>query len=199
MVYASDTTTNVVIVRGRIVRERTSGSRELFTVCSHMNKRDTFIHFECEKGMIPKHHPHALMCIEGHISSKRVKRNDRIVTQQYFVADKVELEKTMTEKYFGVKGKFFENHCADVFLNGIVVSSYEEDGWCRYTVNVGKDNKRDITVKLNAKKQERQQEINVGDRVCACCKVISSQKELGEKVINMESVMVDDLAVVKTA
>lgn len=196
--FKKDQNVNVVEVRGRIVGERVKGSKTFFTVCSNAggkNGKSVFTHFET-KAALPEHKSRAMLTVKGHLESKKAKRGNEIILTQVYVADDVELADTITDEYFGVKGKFFEKHSATAFLNGIVVSIKDDGEWIRYILNVGNVGSHENTVLMTAKKQERPIVVRVGYRVCAVCKITSTTMMIDRKEIPLNSLVVNDMAVI---
>lgn len=191
---------NKVSVRGRVVSDRIKNKRRILTIVSKIGNNEVYTPFEGTDETIPDHNFHGIMCVNGHLESRRVKRGGREVAKTFFVADEVKEAKTITEEVFGIEGKFFEKHSTDVFLNGIVVGVQEEDDWLFYTIHLGKIGKRDNTARISAKKQDRHLNVKVGDRICACCKIKSaliSDAEHTDKKVPVNSIIVNDMAIVQ--
>lgn len=141
---------------------------------------------------------HAIVSITGHIVNKRVpsrvEKNKYILAQQ-FVADIVSPEKTLTDQYFGVKGKFHLPLSIKIYICGILASSNVNDkGWTRYVVDTFNDKNKKTSIVTYLGKVDRRPKVNNGDMVCMVCSLSTPKKEVNGKAINYEDIIVSDIA-----
>ena len=141
---------------------------------------------------------HAIVNITGHIVNKRVpsrvEKNKYILAQQ-FVADIVSPEKTLTDAFFGVKGKFHLPLSIKIYIRGILASSNVNDkGWTRYVVDTFNDKNKKTSIVTYLGKVDRRPKVNNGDMVCMVCSLSTPKKEVNGKAINYEDIIVSDIA-----
>ena len=186
-------TMNKVVINGRIVSIRAiNGGKKIVTISSK-NGRDVYPRVECTAEMTDGLKEHARVTVEAHIVSPSIrdKATGKWNPSQYFVADSITPAKTLTEEYFGLKGKFFAPPDVNICLSGEVVGVIESGDWLRYII---KTDER-TTIKTNMKKLDRQPDIKKGTKIYAVCSVSTPKKEVNGRTEYYEDILITDLAV----
>ncbi len=189
---------NEIRVLGRLISLHANNDGSAIITVLTRNGKDVFIRFYCAPGKLPELERHARICVIGHVNcfSRRTDAGYRNVQQ--FVADKVYKDTTMTEKKYGVAGRFFAPFSCEIYIKGVVrsVTSSGND-WLAYNVEVDgdKDDMRPSVVKLNMKKVDRQPEINAGDVIYTVCSLSTPKKVLDGETVYFSNIVISDIAV----
>ena len=170
---------------------------------------------------------HSFVKIEGYVNAN-VYKNDvwnRSSYIQYFVADKIELDKTQLEEAFpeDCKGRGFAyaRSFVNVALKGEIVKltksedkSVEGTGksrvWTRITLRVdpvkGKNRPSLVHMQYSSNMRVNDLSLNVGDKVCVVA-IVSSKSKQSENVVSrknsrqhikyFEDIIVDDIAIIE--
>lgn len=200
---------NKVKVSGRLVAvsdARIEGFDKTFTVHikdekksadkSRSDNNGIFPKFFCSKEVIGRfenrEYAHKRITVEGYVESYDTKG----LKQQRFVATSIIEEPTLTEKVFGVKGMFFGEPQARVYIAGRVdnIANEPKNGW----VFIDLETEHGI-IRVNARDPHRA-EISVNDNLCICGKIYTVNKETKNgRNHHFESITVDDFGVVPVA
>lgn len=189
---------NNIVVSGRIVHiRRYPRGNALVTVTSKAGKIIS-PSFRVQDGMWEKLRDRNRVRIEGHIETF-IQKGDEKKRRQIFVADKIEKEPTLTEQYFGVKGKFCPDMYARALVSGTVASVTDTgDGWVHYTVMIDNgEGKHPYWIRINQRKTEYAPIYKKDDEICAVCGISTSEKEKDEHKIYFEDLIVTDIALAK--
>ena len=194
--YKDQEVVNKVFVKGRVATISDVNGTVLFTVVSKNGNRTIFVKMSCKKSVMPQEirgRGHARVDVEGHIESYLTKKDGKRHITQHFVADKITLSKTLTDEIFGVKGKFFEEPKAQVYLKGTLLSIIEDPEWYRYNIDISNE-VRHTTVRVSLKKIDRPVEVKVGDTICALCTISTPEKQFSDGTKQFMDILVSDLA-----
>ncbi len=191
---------NEIVASGRIItiKERKNGDKIVTLITK--NGRDVFLRFVCSKGVLPELNDHAHVQITGHVISVAYRDDNKKFHQdQSFVADEIIPSPTLTEKKFGVKGKFFAYPECAAYLKGTVKKVLDEGEWVRLILHIDEERKdrKPATVRLSMKKLSRQPELKKGDTICAVCTVTTPKKMIDGKATYFEDLLISDLAKVE--
>lgn len=191
--------TNTFEASGRLVSKRELDEKNIiFTIFCNNGKKESFIKIVCEKSMFPECNLRQRLHITGtvepyYVVSRKAKKR---VPSQRFYASTVEMEKTLTETVFGVRGKFYPANTIEVYLKGIVDKVVNEGEWLRISLNVGTNEKKKL-LPVNYKKSERAVSISEGTQLCAVCGVVTPRQEYDGATLYFEDLLVQDIAVIK--
>ena len=182
---------------GRVVSERlNSKGQKIITIISK-NTDDVYLRFYCDPEIVPPHNFHQHMTVEGHIEPTVYKDEEKKFRLTFhFVADKIEVSRTLTEERFGVKGKFFEYPNCRVNICGVIQNVTQNKDWIKILVRIkGKNQKGASNVLISMKKLERQPVLDKGRTIYAVCNVFSPKKEVRGKMEYFEDIIVSDIAI----
>ncbi len=191
-------TENRVMVSGRVTRiRRYPKGNAAVTIASKAGKIIEPV-FTVKDGMWEKLRVRDRVEVIGHIETYISGKNDTKTKKQVFVADTIKKETTLTEAYFGIKGKFYGDMYAKAYIRGIVAGFTDSnDGWVHYIINVDGKNSRKYWIKVNQKKSEYTPIYKKGDEICAVCGITTCEKEKDGKTLKFEDLIVTDIAKVK--
>ncbi len=188
-----DNTSNRVEVSGRIISIKSNNNGSNYITILTRNGRDAFLRFFCPKSVpVDGYKLRARVSVTGRVASTHRKdsRTGKWVTDQFFVADDIRNTPTLTETAFGVKGKFFPDMDAKIYIHGTIENIKDDSEWIRYIVKV--DDK--TTVRLNMKRLDRQPNIKVGDEIYTVCSVSTPKKNLNGRDVYFEDIIISDIA-----
>lgn len=138
--------------------------------------------------------------IGGHIETRQERtRNGMVYRQRCFVDSIVPLN-TMIEEKFGVKGKFYDNFSATVYLTGEVMDIKREADWYRYAIRIDGENEVGRTpslVWISQRELDRHPNVKAGNKICCICSFSTPKKEVKGKTNVFEDIIVMDLAVME--
>lgn len=191
-------TVNEIVVSGRaITTKETKNSEATITIVSKCGNNSSYIHFRCNKDIIPSYKHRAHVTVRGHVRSLRFKDGDRKRTGQVFVADEINTSRTLTDEKFGIKGRFFDDPQSKAYIKGVVKRIVDDGDWLRVSVEVDRDinNRNASTVLMSMKKLDRQPKINIGDVLCVVAGIVTHKKTVEGKNIYFEDLVVQDFAI----
>lgn len=188
---------NIVEISCRLVSAKKFESGAGFITGYVKNGTDVFPRIYCPKEVYKEFKKHSRIKVIGHISSRVVRENGKFKRTQQIVADSLELEQTLTEDYFGIKGKFFKDFTVSILLKGKLKSINRASGWSKLVLNIPTKTNPNNTVIVNMKDIDRPIQYSVGDTICAVCGLSTPQKVINEKNVIYEDIVVSDLAVEK--
>lgn len=148
------------------------------------------------KNVYKEFNHHSRVHIKGHLQTRTVKKDGQYRKIQQLVADSLVSEPTLTEKYFGCKGKFFSPSFIRICLQGTVVKVVDNGNWYRYKIDVSDNDKSNVIV-INMKKLERHLDVKAGDKICAVCTYTTPKKYINEEDVVYEDIIVSDLSIVE--
>ena len=172
-------------IKGRIVTERPGPTPDttIVTIIIKNEYRDIFPEVRCKKDMLPAHKEHSVLEIEGYIANDPKKQDiSKCIPRLY--ASHIRLASPILEKEFGVKGRFWEP-CSSMFYVTGTIAKINEDTrsgstYLRYLISTiipGTDEK--TLLRIDWKKIDRHPVFEIGDEICAVCKINTPQKKIG--------------------
>ncbi len=189
-------TENKVVASGRVVRIRRLPNGSAVVMLASKASKMIFPSFTVPSGAWEKLRVRDRVHVEGHVETYLANTKAGKVKKQKFTADTIGKEPTLTEDYFGIKGKFYPEMYVRVYLRGEITGMTDtKDGWLHYVIAVDGDNdRRESFVKVNHKKPEYGKTFDKGDKICAVCGVTTAEKEKDGKQIKYEDICVLDIA-----
>ncbi len=186
---------NEIIARGRVVNMTDRNENQKLLTVFSMSGKPVYIRFFCDSNLVKTLKPHSRVEIKGHAVTSRIKNGKKNIVSQNFIADEISPEVTMTEKHFGIKGKFFEPLTVKVLISGVVSKVVDEETWIRFSVDTADSDEEKNIIPLNMKKVDRQPNIEEGDKVYVVCGLSSPKKNIDGNVLSFEDLIVLDIAV----
>lgn len=131
--------------------------------------------------------------IKAHIESiSNISGEGTEELKNYIVTDTIKPESTMLEKVYGIRGSYYSDPKIKICLSGTVLSLEKKDRFIYYTIkNRSEHGEADILMTWN---NEDPPETPIGSRVCAVCKVFTTQKHINGKFRFYQNIVVLDLA-----
>ena len=166
------------------------------TVASKSGSRDISPQFLVKKEHMKGYHARVHCYIEGHIHSYEYKdhKANKYRISHTFIADTIRFNETMTEKYFGLKGIFYETPACNIQLSGSVCNVIEDNQWLRILIKQENGNKLPDKVNLNMKKIDRQPVIKKGDYIYSVCSLSTPVRERDDRMVTFSDIVIRDIA-----
>lgn len=173
-------------IRGRIVTERPGSTADtvILTIIIKNEDRDVFPEIYCKKDMLPEHKEHSYLEIEGYIVNVQKRNNTKWIHKMY--AERIRLASTILEEAFGVRGRFWEPSNCMFYVTG-KISAISEDTrnnhtYVRYIIESPiPDTDQKTYLHIDWRKIDRHPKFNIGDEICAACKINTPKKMVGKE------------------
>lgn len=177
---------NDFALRGRVVSERNTLDPDIkiITLVVKNEYRDIFPEVYCKKELLPEIEEHAYLEIKGYAATGKNTNGTKEVPRLY--ATNVRPAPKMLEEEFGVLGRFWMPAPAVLCVSGKILKVTEDangkDTYMRYVIeaNIPKSEKT-TKLRLDWKKIDRHPIFNIGDEICAICRISTPKKRIGNE------------------
>lgn len=190
---------SIVNANGRVISEKPrKDGKVVLTLLVKKEKdagRNTYARFICDPSIIPEHRLRAHLKISGHLNRTFTHVGDNKLNSQEFIADTIEIDKTLTDKYFGVHGKFYAAENIEIALCGSIRNIREDNGWIRLLIDVSNTDETN-SIPISMRKPDRMPNIDKDKEVAVVATLSSPKKNIGGKDVYFENLIAIDIAMV---
>ena len=187
---------NEFVITGRLtsLRSRKNGDRQ-GVVISRNGNNDLFVHMIFPKDVLKENLKNRIhVRIRGHIRAQiYTDEAKKLKYSQSFIADEIETDETLADKYFGIHGKFYPIPSCEICLKGKISNVLDNNDWMRYQIEIPEEDGKKSSLRLSMKKIDRHPDINKGDEVCVIGSLTTPKKEINGKNRTFEDILVMDI------
>lgn len=186
---------NEIMVDGRVVYIGFRGNRAFFTMYVKKD-REYYPQFFCDKKTAESLVLRERYVVYGHAKIFIFRKDEKTAPSQVLIADKVEKKPTLTEKRFGVRGKFFSGFDATAYFTGTIRNVRSEGAWTRLSLDLEAPENVRSRIQLSMKNTRKGTELKDGDHVCCVCNLETKERIFDGERKKYIDFLVQDVAVI---